>query len=296
MDNLDQYEFWAKTTDEGLPGISVLHHMLNVGHVARLIADQRKEALAWFNLNPSAVAVMAALHDIGKISQGFQSKCPAWLDQNGLAQTSTIQGWQNLEKDHAKVSQFTIEGLLFDSRQIKPKSAIHWAVVAGSHHGYLHRPGERGLDKSPGMSKDTNAQGDAAWEAKRRQVAQQLVEILGGSPRTDIGPDSPELWWLTGLISVADWIGSDENYFPSEADSRFTTDASRERAEQAVEKIGLAHPTPRRGLDFAEISVFPPTICKAKPSRPSPNRAFTSSKPPWAWARPRRPSPVPTGS
>lgn len=258
MINLDQIEFWAKTTVDGRPGIGVFHHTLNVGHVAQLIAGYRKELLSLFNLDPCTVAVMAALHDIGKISQGFQSKCPVWLDQNGLTQTSAIQGWQNLEKDHAKVSQFTIQNILFDLGEVKRKSAIYWAVTAGSHHGYLHRPGERGLDKTPGMSKDDNAQGDSAWEKKRRQVAQQLAEALGGLPRTDISPDSPELWWLAGLTSVADWIGSDETHFPPEADSRCTTEASRERARQAVEKIGLAQPTPRPGLDFAGIFGFPP--------------------------------------
>ena len=26
--------------------------------------------------------------------------------------------------------------------------------------------------------------------------------------------ESPVLWWLAGLTSVADWIGSDENLLP----------------------------------------------------------------------------------
>jgi CRISPR-associated endonuclease/helicase Cas3 len=107
MDDLSKLHFWAKTTPEGQPGISVFHHTLNVGQVALQITKAKETTLQHFKLRPETVAVLAALHDIGKISQGFQSKCPAWLEQNELKDLSIVHGWQNLEQDHSKVSQFT---------------------------------------------------------------------------------------------------------------------------------------------------------------------------------------------
>jgi CRISPR-associated endonuclease/helicase Cas3 len=245
---MSYFQYWAKTLPDGKPGISVYHHTLNVGHVARLIAESKQHALQEFGLQPDVVAVLAALHDIGKISHGFQSKCPAWLEQNGLKNASIAQGWQNFVQDHSKVSQFTVEKLLFQAGMAK-KSAMYWAVAPGAHHGRLHKPGECGLQAAPGMTNDE-------WEQVRQQVAQQLIENLGALPTTEIGKDSPHLWWLAGLISVADWIGSDESFFP--VDQNLEADESRQRASNAIETIGFGTPEIRRGLMFEQLFPFAP--------------------------------------
>ncbi|MGH8605800.1 MAG: hypothetical protein ACREXR_24315, partial [Gammaproteobacteria bacterium] len=65
---------------------------------------------------------------------GFQSKCGAWLEQNGLKEVSVAQGWGNLVSDHSKVSQFSVQNLLLQVG-MKPKSAMYWAVAPGAHHG-----------------------------------------------------------------------------------------------------------------------------------------------------------------
>lgn len=269
IDRLEDLPFWAKTTKEGLPGISVFHHTLNVGHVAYFIAEQRQSFLAGFKLSTLQVAIMAALHDIGKISQGFQSKCPAWLDQNGLTKISAL--WQHLEGEHAKVSQFTVQNLLLNTGKLERESTFYWAVAVGAHHGRLYSPSEKdGLKKAPGMSNDDNGQShalvcDAAWERERQRVAKQLIEHFGELPDTKIKRDSPGLWWLAGLISVSDWIGSDIRNFP--ADKNFEPEESQQRARQAVETIGFAYPAIRSGLDFSQL--FPPETLDTKPLTPN---------------------------
>ena len=246
--DISKIEFWAKTTADGLPGISVLHHMINVGLVAESLTEHYPHLLKCFNMNAREAALLAALHDIGKISQGFQSKCPKWLDQTGLKEISTAQGWQNFETDHAKVSQFTVQNL-FLQEDMKTKGAIHWAVAPGAHHGYLHRPGERGLQETAGMKKDE-------WEQERQRVARQLIEALAGwLPKTEISRESAHLWWLAGLISVSDWIGSDETYFP--IDQNLELQESKRLAQDAVESIGFSHPEARSGLSFEELFPFP---------------------------------------
>lgn len=252
--DLSTLKFWAKTIVDDQPGISVFHHTLNVGNVARQIAESRVNTLSFFNIKPETVAVMAALHDIGKISQGFQSKCAKWLEQTGMKEISTAQGWQNFEKHiadahaHAKVSQFTVQNLLLQDG-MKTKSAIHWAVAPGAHHGYLHRPDERGLQEIVGMKNDE-------WEQERQQVARQLIEALAGElPKAEISKESAHLWWLAGLISVSDWIGSDETYFPADRDLDLSE--SKQRAQDAVKAIGFALPEARRGLGFEELFPFP---------------------------------------
>lgn len=248
--DLSAIKFWAKTTEDGLPGISVLHHMMNVGLVAENLTKHYPHLLEHFNMDAREAALLAALHDIGKISQGFQSKCAKWLEQTGMKEISTAQGWQNFEKDHAKVSQFTVQNLLLQE-SMKTTSSIHWAVAPGAHHGYLHRPGEHGLREIAGMKNNDE------WEQERQRVARQLIEALAGElPKTEISRESAHLWWLAGLISVADWIGSDETYFP--IDRNLELEESKRRAQEAVEAIGFSHPEARSGLSFEQLFPFSP--------------------------------------
>ncbi|MGH8605801.1 MAG: HD domain-containing protein [Gammaproteobacteria bacterium] len=92
---------------------------------------------------------------------------------------------------------------------------------------------------------------DDEWEQVRQRVAQQLIESLGSLPETEIRKDSPHLWWLAGLISVADWIGSDESFFP--VDQNLEADESRQRAG---ETIGFGTPKIHHGLTFEELFPF----------------------------------------
>lgn len=247
--DLSAIKFWAKTTKDDLPGISVFHHMMNVGLVAENLVKHYPHLLEHFKVNTREAALLAALHDIGKISQGFQSKCVKWLEQTGMKEISTSQGWQNFERYHEKVSQFTVQNLLLQDG-MKTKSAIHWAVAPGAHHGYLHRPGERGLQEIAGMKNDE-------WEQERQRVARQLIESLAGDlPKAEISRESAHLWWLAGLISVSDWIGSDETYFPIDRDIELQE--SKRRAQDAVKAIGFSHPEARSGLSFEQLFSFPP--------------------------------------
>ncbi len=196
MKDLEQLIFWAKTTKDGLPGITVFHHMLNVGNVALCIALQKEPFLQKFKLTPGVVAVMAALHDIGKISLGFQIKCPAWLAQYGL--TKLVKLWENLESNHAKISQFTVQNLMMGNPDCPRDSALYWPVAIGAHHGRLIDPGQRGLVENAGMSRQDNKSFDLAWEDERKKAVQRIIEQFGELPCTEIDHRSPALWWLAG--------------------------------------------------------------------------------------------------
>ena len=117
---------WAKTTPSGQPGISVAQHCRTAGIVAGLLVQQRPAWLAE-TLSIRSGVILAALHDVGKVSPGFQWKCPAWLQRHGL--TAGL----GQETDHAKVSQKTLQDLL-SAERLHP-----WAAIVGAHHGCLKR-------------------------------------------------------------------------------------------------------------------------------------------------------------
>lgn len=124
---------WAKTREDGSPGINVRDHCLNVGCVAEallaLLSPQLQELL------PPGTATLAALHDVGKVSPGFQVKSDTWLVQLGLRDRALQEGWALRESDHARISQFTLQQLL------GTLSLYRWAAAVGAHHGRIK--GER---------------------------------------------------------------------------------------------------------------------------------------------------------
>ena len=59
------------------------------------------------------------------------------------------------------------------------------------------------------------------------------------------------MWFVAGLITVADWIGSDERFFPQTEE--WTLAERRERARQALREIGWTTPRMRPSREFAEL-------------------------------------------
>ena len=229
--------FWAKTTEDGQPGISVRDHCLNVGCVAEALIKVLPTLFQ--DLLPPGAATLAALHDVGKISTGFQSKCQAWLEKAGLVETAMRERWRtHSESDHAKVTQYFLE------RAMKPFGTHLWAVAAGVHHGRIF--GRRITE--PQCERVAERE---AWEkAEREKLLADLVDIFGALPAQ--APLNSVLWCVAGLISVADWIGSNENFFPS--DCGLSLEQSRVAAQRALDQIHW-HGGAVRARNFNELFV-----------------------------------------
>ncbi|MBW2329903.1 MAG: CRISPR-associated helicase Cas3' [Deltaproteobacteria bacterium] len=243
------YRYWAKTTAEGKPGISVYHHMVNVGCVARSIAETSPEILERFHLQSSTVAGLAALHDLGKISPGFQRKCEAWLEENDLVTVARNACWDTaMETDHGKVSHAAIQAFLVGIG-IDRKTAKYVSAVLGAHHGRLSPPNDRGFRPQKAISE---AYSDIDWDAERMANAQLIWDrFVEGSMLFSLSDASPSLWWLAGLTSVADWIGSDERFFPPNTIKEPVNEAAA--AFQALDAIGLRHVHFVRDLSFHDL-------------------------------------------
>ncbi|GHU97677.1 hypothetical protein AGMMS50248_02720 [Deltaproteobacteria bacterium] len=64
------------------------------------------------------------------------------------------------------------------------------------------------------------------------------------------------MWTAAGLLTLADWIGSDENFFS--ADPAKIPASSEQAAAEAVARIGLGPLEVRSGLVFEDIFPFKP--------------------------------------
>jgi CRISPR-associated endonuclease/helicase Cas3 len=167
---------------------------------------------------------------VGKVCPGFQLKCEAWLLRYDLKERALKERWIGMESDHAKVSQGTVQAILGRSG-LRP-----WAAALGAHHGRLK--GEQvPLHKH--------------WDAERRRLAEELIREFG--PLPDQPPEDNEalLWVVAGLITVADWIGSDEQIFPQ--DATWDTVQRRQQARSALHAIGWRRASARSSLGFGEL-------------------------------------------
>ncbi|HEV8722175.1 MAG TPA: CRISPR-associated helicase Cas3' [Candidatus Binatia bacterium] len=212
---------WAKTTKDAqgreIPGINVRDHCLNVGCVAEALIELLPAQLK--ALLPCGAATLAALHDIGKVSPGFQKKCPDWLVRYPLP-------YGIYEEDHAKVSQFTV-------REMLGASHLHdWAAIVGAHHGRLK-----------------GALSRQRWEDERRRLAKELIAQFG--PLPDRPGDEAVIWFTAGLISVADWIGSDEFHFLQ--DATWDIKERRRRAAAALRINGWKRISIGKSLSFPQL-------------------------------------------
>jgi CRISPR-associated endonuclease/helicase Cas3 len=243
--------FWAKTTEDGKPGISVVEHLLNVGNVAFQMAELSENFLHRVNLSAKVMGALAALHDIGKISPGFQIKCEAWLKENNLSRTAANGRWDSLmESNHGKVSQHSIQAFLSESH-VSRTTAAYLSAVIGGHHGRLTLPNLRWPNPQL-MNMITDPSSGIDWENERKSAIETIWKNFGtGSQLSEITETSPALWWLAGLTSVADWIGSDERFFPVSKTEKPTN--TTRNASVALEAIGFNRLELVQNLSFHDL-------------------------------------------
>lgn len=221
----------AKSIEVDVAGLTVYEHCRNVGEVARTLIERLPAPVVPL-LGESPVAT-AACHDVGKISPGYQRKYfNEYLRELGSELADSKKS--DFEEKHAKVSEVAVNAYLGAKHDSSPL-----AVVVGSHHGV--RIEDRKLtDEVPQV-------GGTSWASERQALLQRLVDEYG--PLVD--EPAPDLDVLSGLICVADWIGSDEEHFPP-AGLPEGIDLST-HAHAAVEACGWGPIVIRPGLSFKDI-------------------------------------------
>jgi CRISPR-associated endonuclease/helicase Cas3 len=217
-------ECLAKTfeTSAGVkPGISILDHCTVVGKVAKEIIGRMPEWLADSLFEPGSELV-AAVHDIGKVSPGFQKKIRKAC---GLSADPGIQ--EDLDKlcgFHGAVSA----AALADRHQ-------RFGEIVGRHHG-----------SSPlsVVSSDGECYGGPGWQSEREKLISELESVFGNIWPSD--PSDAKADALSGLVTVADWIGSSD--ILSIPGTKWI-----EKIAPAVDQAGFMVPALRRGLTFEDV-------------------------------------------
>jgi CRISPR-associated endonuclease/helicase Cas3 len=232
---------WAKKDDPDWH--SLIAHSADVAAVLRgllneTILSDRFGALGGFEFTPvhaDRLAVLAALHDAGKASRGFQQ-----------ARTGHLR---------PIIGLFTEGGKYLDPLPLRKMipwfqngaHLRHFLITTWSHHG---EPIPKASSKHiSAWHPDDYDPADELARLAHRVENEWLPRAFSADARPF--PDAPALEnAFAGVLTLADWIGSDRRYFRYEngKDENAWVRATC-RAEKALKEMGVFHSPPHSGLE-----------------------------------------------
>lgn len=241
---------WAKTDKSGNAGWHpLILHLLDAAASADAILAREPETtrkrmaaifgMAWEDARTWFLLVVAC-HDLGKACPGFQCKWPELLALTGLR----LPRSPNTKINHAFVSQIALTELL-RKKGWPEELAELVADAVGCHHG--ERASPTTLNHLEG---DERALGRDDWTQGRQYLMETLLKIFKPANNPDKQSLSgPDFILLSGITSFADWIGSNETWFPFGSpkdceDLQGWFQKRRFNADQALDAIGWEPRTP----------------------------------------------------
>ncbi|MFF1477132.1 CRISPR-associated endonuclease Cas3'' [Streptomyces sp. NPDC058301] len=212
----------ARGLDPALPPYPLVRHLLDASAMTLHLWDhflsenQRRCIAAGMGLEhdvPHArgiVALCAGLHDIGKLS-GFQF-CDARAGgavSPQLAQDTGKIGLEALSHDVAGMESLptVLDELGFGDTSPGQSVKRRIAEIVGGHHGRFFR-----FDEVMAYNQAFQELfGGAAWAQQRAAHADAVSAILGDPP-LPTQFKAPSAVLVTGVVILADWLVSQENY------------------------------------------------------------------------------------
>ncbi len=214
-------QLWAKSDRKTGQTHPLICHLLDVAHVMlalwnEVLTDSMRAQFATTlqmdrDTTGQLLGFWAALHDLGKASPAFQRQVAAQerlLSDQGL---NFPKVFSQEYSPHGIISAWALERLLQSETGLPPRPAKRIALALGGHHGAWPAPGATVRLKQ-------DALGDSAWDDVRREILHVLIDVLQPPALTgwvtDRSDENTFITLFSGLTSVADWIGSMEEYFP----------------------------------------------------------------------------------
>ncbi len=211
---------WAKYDRKSGGYHLLLYHLLDVAAVAwrmweqALGAGQKDWLQKTLCMDEGAtrqlLALLAGLHDIGKATPGFQKKVADLYEALCGADESLREKHINVD-NHGILSAVILRRWLMDDIGMNKQQAGQLAAVIGGHHGAWISTKER---------QNANASiGKEKWKDLQNELIAQAQATLGVDEISL--PKDPEAFnifaaFLSGFVSVCDWIGSNSDHFPFE--------------------------------------------------------------------------------
>lgn len=252
--------FWGKFNKENQTWHPLQDHCADVAACCEALLTQtvlprRLEILG--NLDPlskaqiAQLSVLAALHDVGKFNLGFQGRLdfPTKIPAAGhVREIVALLGFgypAMAAAMKAVLPTFATEG----------RSALLLASIC--HHGFPVPIIGNVVNPSLWHSASTHR---LSWgHAKPLEgVAELVARLRRWFPEAfEVPIQFPELpviqHWFAGLVTLADWIGSNVKFFPYSESDEDRMIFARPRAQEVLERMGL-DPRPHRSSLWEPLS------------------------------------------
>ena len=273
---------WAKAQRDGSTYHPLLYHMLDVAACAEglwehaLTAEARAQLARDLNLNEDEArrlsVFLAATHDIGKASPAFQTKVPT-LREHLRALGYDFPDAAEDGTPHSVISAWVLQTWLRETLGWHRRTAHRLARVVGAHHGIWPTSIQTSALKDQRLADVGRA---SLWAESRNALLETLSRVLNPPHDvrlpTDMEAQNRVFALLAGFITVADWLGSMEEFFPHE-DRVFTADeyfpVARQQAQQALRATGWIQAWQEQGepQPFEQIFPFTPNPIQAEAIR-----------------------------
>lgn len=204
---------------------------------------------------------LAGVHDIGKCTPAFASKVPQLDDRMAEAglRHPHVDPLEGRKAPHGLTGHQVLYDWLVSAQGWGRKPADALASVVGAHHG---------IPPTDGMLQDLSGRrhllGEGIWEDTRAELLALVTKRVGAQA---LLPHWAGRRWsqaflveLSGLVIVADWIASCEDYFPllpldDQGGTLLDARAHAERAAWGLQRLEVPAPWRPRD-DGAEASAL----------------------------------------
>lgn len=227
-------------------------HLLDTAAVAERLWDDvlpnvvRSRIATGLGLDAVAARVwavaLAGFHDLGKCSPAFQFGTlsdEAGAFGQALAAADLPRPMMIVPARHGEVIADAGLDDLASVLGVPRRVAADLATLLGGHHGVF--PADDAVC-------DRSSLGGPRWDAARRLHLRAVADLvgLGTQPTPTFSPSRTAAILLAGLVTVSDWVSSNEEVFPhaggaaplATLDLVSYLDASRSRAVVALERLG----------------------------------------------------------
>lgn len=276
------------------PRLSLVGHCIDVAAVAQALLDlptwrTRLHRLAGREFSATDVerlTVLAFLHDVGKAGAGFFSKGlsdaeqmawlrgPAQQNRSELGHTRVVAPLLRFDAEYASHRDAIGMPQLrawAEPNVIAERAVLNLWMAAVSHHGEPISVEELTTRGTAPLSQATWTQPVAGYDplfglAQLRDTAMALWPDAYGDPRPMTEPTQPLIHAFAGLVSLADWIGSNIDFFPFDlgAQDRARWPLAQAQARKALQDMRIDLEESRvelkqRASSFASVFQFEAT-------------------------------------
>lgn len=273
------FSYWGKAEREGTDLHLLPYHCLDVAACGQRLLERhaglRRSLARLSGLNEKDLAdwvrFFLAIHDIGKFASAFQGLRPDLMPSDGIANAPYDPRHDSLGflLWHKELSERLWEQNVFGLADTGDEDEWfdlldHWARAVTGHHGQPPK------DAKWSLGRYFSAADQEAAVAFALDVAALFPpdEVDSNRPSPDqwLRPTAAFSWWLAGFAVLADWLGSNQDFFPFCSETmpleRYWEEFALPNADRAIDQAGLLPGVPavRQGLSrlFEEIDTPTP--------------------------------------